>query len=127
MSVNGYMLFKAEFEGNEPHPDNAPDGEVAAFTAQGFAEAYSLYPSLETATEAAREDNDVVLDAVARGDMQDADDEAYVLPVTVAPDGTVTVFDARGVQEIRRYTVEEMYEGFFGMEPPQLAEPDPEP
>jgi len=127
MTVKGFMLFKAEFEGTEPHPDNAPDDEVAAFTAQGFAEAYSLYPSLETATEAAQEDHDVVLDAVARGDLQDADDEAYVLPVTVEADGTVTVFDAGGVQEIRRYSVEEMYEGFFGMELPKLAEPDPEP
>jgi len=127
MSVKGFMLFKAEFEGDEPHPDNAPQEEVTAFTAEGFAEAYSVYATAEEAKAAAQEDHEVVLDAVARGDMQDADDEAYVLPVTVEGDGAVTVFDPQGAQEIRRYAVEEMYEGFFGMDLPKQSEPDPEP
>lgn len=115
MSVKGFMLFKAEFEGNEPHPDNAPHEDLEAFTAEGFAEAYSVYDTREEAEAAATDDHETVLDAVARGDMFDADEMAYILPVSINEQGEVTVFEEDGEQVIRVYTVNEMYEGFFGM------------
>jgi len=115
MSVNGYMLFKAEFEGREPHPDNAPQEDIDAYTAKGFSEAYSVYSTREEAGAAATDDHETVLDAVARGDMFDADEMAYILPVSINEQGEVTVFEEDGEQVIRVYTVNEMYEGFFGM------------
>ncbi len=127
MSVKGFMLFKTEFAENEFHPDNAPQEELSAFTAEGFAEAYCLYPTLDEANAAAEEDHAMVLDAVARGDMEDAEEKAYALPVSVDAEGTVTIFSADSEHEVRQHSMEEMYQGFFGMEPPKLAEPDPEP
>jgi len=127
VTIKGYMLFKAEFEGSEPHPDNAPMEDLTSFSAKDFAEAYSVYDSKDEAGMDAHEDHLTVLDAVARGDMSDADDEAYILPVSVGDDGSVTVFDEDGVREIRVYTMEQMFNGFFGMETPKAPETDPEP
>ncbi|MFG6572375.1 hypothetical protein ACGYLO_12280 [Sulfitobacter sp. 1A13353] len=127
MSVKGFMLFKAEFAENEFHPDNAPQEELPAFNAEGFAESYCLYSTLEEANAAADEDHAMVIDAVASGDMEDAEEKAYALPVSVDADGTVTVYSAEGMHQVRQLSMEEMYQGFFGMEPPKLAEPDPEP
>jgi hypothetical protein len=127
MSVKGFMLFKTEFAENEFHPDNAPQEELSAFTAEGFAEAYCLYPTLEEAKAAAEEDHAMVLDAVARGDMEDAEEKAYALPVSVDADGTVTVYSAEGEHEVRQHSMEEMYKGFFGMELPERPNADLEP
>lgn len=127
MSVKGFMLFKTEFAGTEYHPDVAPQEEVSAFTAEGFAEAYSFYPTLEEAKAAAEEDHAMVLDAVARGDMEDADEKAYALPASVDAEGTVTVFSAEGEHEVRQHSMEEMYKGYFGMELPERPNVDLEP
>jgi hypothetical protein len=118
MAKNGFMLFKEEGDPCRPHPDTSPDDSVVSFNADGFFLAYGVFDNLKDALLDAQDHLEEVINAVARGDMQDADEIAYPRPVTVNDDGSVIVFEENGVDEICRYSIDEIYD-FFGVAVPQ--------
>jgi hypothetical protein len=117
---NGFMLFTPEppLAGLRMHPAFAPCEDIATFDAEGYAEAYSVYATVEEAKAVANDWHEEALAAVAAGDLEDCEatpDEAYA--VTVHDNGDLSVLSEAG-QELARYTSEDMYREAFGMEVP---------
>jgi len=119
MSKRGFMLFREDSDPLRPHPDASPDLEPVTMDAAGFYLAYGCHDSARDALIEAQEDHLAREDAVSEGHLQDADGMSYPQPVEVHDDGSLRVFDHHDGSEICRYSVSDMYRGFFGMEPPQ--------
>jgi len=124
MAKSGFMLFKAEGDPARPHPDNAPDDSVVSFDSDGFFLAYGMFDNLKDALLDAQDHLGTTLNAVAAGEMQDAEEIAYPRPVTVNDDGSIIVFEKNGVDEIQRYDIDEVYD-FFGVTVPADDLPSP--
>lgn len=120
MSQTGFMLFKAMGDPARPHPDFCPgqnQDDTVDSDAAGFAMTYSVFQSHWGASKEARDDLKSQQDSVAKGELEDCDDIAYVRPVEVEDDGSLVILKEDFSGEICRYSKEEVYD-FFGMTPP---------
>ena len=126
MTTSGYMLFKTDVEDRKgPHPDCAPIEDLPMATSEDWAEVYSVHPTCEAAEQVAQNDFEALEAEDEAGNLVDADPVATVHYVEVDAQGTVTVFEDDEKTEICTYTVEDMFDWFFGMDVPSPGSPTP--
>ena len=126
----GWMAFAADAPmiGLDPHPGYAPNEEIVATDAESWAECYGFCASLEEAQSEVKDDYEAMRQAMDEGDLEDAGEPDIIFPVSVNDEGRLVVYhaDESGVEEIARYTAEQVFEA-FGMQVPRAPTDLPEP
>lgn len=119
MTKKAYMAFAAEAPmiGLDPHPGYAPAEEIKSFDAAGYMEALGADEDRAKVEALVDDHHASILDAVERGDMEDADDKDDIHAVEISDDGQVKVFHEAPYYLIATYTMSDIYEA-FGMEMP---------
>jgi len=111
----GYLAFLAEppLVGLDPHPAWAPEAP-ASHDADGFFLAYGASASREALEREIAEDLRARLDAVAAGDLEDADEADVILAVRIHDDGRMEVRDRDHPEDppLRIHQMSEIYAAF---------------
>jgi len=119
MSKKAYMAFAAEAPliGLDPHPGYAPADEIKSFDAAGYMEALAAEEDRSIIEEHVKDHHESILEAVACGDMEDADEMDEIFEVEIHDDGRVDVIHDDPRYVFATFTIEQAYEA-FGMKMP---------
>lgn len=120
--LTAYLAFMCEppLVGLREHPSYAPQDTIASFDAAGYLDALSAETDLAALQAEVAEDHAARLEAVACGDLSDADEEDVIHKVVIDDDGTIEIYALEGGYLISTITMADVYEA-FGMEMPRAA------
>ena len=115
-----YLAFMSDSPmiGLNPQPSWAPEEKIKSFDADGYIEALGATTDRAKLDQDVKEDLEARLQAVADGDMEDADDIDDIFEIAVHDDGRIEVIHSEPRYTFAEFTISQVYEA-YGMTMPE--------